>query len=126
MNLKIKCTVGIFLLFFTLESYAIRVDVQTSKDAGVKALGFTVNGKSHGGRCCTYYKTNMPAGSYTFGVRVGSLIGGTDITCFTRSRNPSVMLNTDSTATLFYTNNKCKLNIVSQGKPLMKDKFKNH
>jgi hypothetical protein len=118
MNLKIKGMIGIFLLSFTLESYAIRIDVQTSKDTGVKALGFTVNGKSYGGRCCTYNKTNMPAGNYSFGVRVGSLIGGTDISCVTRRRNPTVMLNTDSIATLSYANNKCKLNIVSQGKKL--------
>lgn len=112
MNLKIKIMIGTFLSLFALQSYAIRVDVQTF-GAGVKALGFTVNGESHGGRCCTYSKTSMPTGSYSFGVRVGSLIGGTDVSCVTRGGESSAMLNTDSTAILFYSNDKCKMRIVS-------------
>lgn len=106
----IRVLTGSLLLCFLSNSYAINVNVRsTSND--VSALGFTVNGKNHGGMGTSYSAMNMPAGTYTFGVRVGGAVFGTDVPCNPVSGSKYVNLNKDTTATLVYDGKSCKLKI---------------
>jgi hypothetical protein len=110
MRTYLKASVSIILFCFFSTSYAININVQsTSKD--VSALGFTVNGKSHGGRGNSYNASNMPAGQYTFGIRVNGAIFGKDISCPMANGNNQVNLNKDTNAVLEYNGKNCKLKI---------------
>jgi hypothetical protein len=110
MRSYLNVFVGALLFCFCSISYAINVNVQsTSKD--VSALGFTVNGKNHGGRGNSYSAKNMPTGLYTFGIRVGGAIFGKDISCFTDKGTNRVTLNSDTNAILEYNGKNCKLKI---------------
>lgn len=89
------------LLFFIPSCYAIHVSAQTSSNK-VYALGFQLNGKDYGGAGTKYSHGDLPAGMYTFGIRVGGLvIGAKDIRCPTK-KSQSVMLNRNTTAILHY------------------------
>jgi hypothetical protein len=85
-------------------SYAINVSIQTPSQE-VSALGFTVDGKNHGGMGRSYTGKNMPAGNYSFGIRIHGVFG-TDVPCYVNDKR-SVMLNQDATVMLQYSNNKC-------------------
>lgn len=114
---QLKFLILLVVSLFTLTSHAdegIKVNVETFS-SGVKGLGFTVNKKSHGSTCCDYSSKNMPkGGTYTFGIRVKHLIGGTNITCATNKGKTEIQLTTDSTAVLEYNEEKntCLLRIV--------------
>jgi uncharacterized protein YegJ (DUF2314 family) len=111
MRMQLKILTGIALSFFVLNSYAISVNVQTSsKD--VSALGFTTNGKNYGGMGKSYQKSNMVAGTYTFGVRVGGLTG-TDVGCTSQGKE-EVSINNDATVTLNYDSKKCSMLVSSK------------
>jgi hypothetical protein len=105
-----KIFTGLFLFCFFSTSYAIDVNVQaTSSD--VSGLGFTVNGKNHGGKGNSYTAKNMPSGIYTFGIRVNGAIFGKDISCYTGNGGNRINLNKDTNATLMYDGKNCKLKI---------------
>jgi hypothetical protein len=108
MRKQLKILVGLALSFLILDCYAIQVNVQSSSKA-VSALGFTVNNKSHGSAGSFYSKKDMPAGDYTFGVRVGGLMG-TDVGC-TRNGKEVIALKGDTTAVLTYNGQQCSLGI---------------
>src|SRR5579862_7337780 len=101
MNKSIRLCAGLFLVLFSLESYAITVTVQSpSKD--VYALGFQLNGSKYGGSGTSYSKSGLPAGKYTFGVRVGGLLFN-----YKQYGCGSAMLKSDTTAILRYNGHSC-------------------
>ncbi len=108
MRKQLKIFTGLALSFLMLDCYAIQVNVQSSSKE-VAALGFTVNNKSHGGAGSFYSKKDMPAGGYTFGVRVGGLMG-TDVGCTSQGKE-IITLNGDTTAVLTYNGQQCSLRI---------------
>lgn len=110
MRNYIKILLGVCLSLVIFNCYAIQVNVQ-SPSKQVAALGFTVNGKSHGGAGSSYSKKDMPTGVYTFGVRVGGVFG-TDVGCTMNGRN-SVNLRTNTTAVLNYDGQKCTMRMYS-------------
>lgn len=85
----------------------IKVDVvSTSKD--VKALGFTVGGKDHGGMGKSYSKKGLPAGAvYQFGIRIGSVFGDS-VACGSRK------LSSSSRVTLKYNGKSCSITVKAQ------------
>ncbi|MBV8801867.1 MAG: hypothetical protein JO131_02670 [Gammaproteobacteria bacterium] len=98
-----------FLFFFFSSSYAININVHsTSKVSG---LGFTVNGKNHGGMGNTYSAKDMPEGKYSFGIRVGGAISGKDIPCNSSDGQKYVILKKDTNAILQYSGKSCTLKI---------------
>jgi hypothetical protein len=110
MNTKFKaakiltiCALSLLTLF-TLPSYAISVNVQ-SPSPQVAALGFTVNGSKHGGAGQRYSGNNMPAGMYSFGIRVGGVLG-TDVPCSINGRS-TASLTRNANVTLIYRGNRC-------------------
>lgn len=108
---KVGFTISLFS--FVSVCYAIRVDVQSNSE-GVYAVGFVVNGNQYGGPGKSFSQDNLPAGVYTFGIRVGGLIiDAEDITCASPYHTEtSVILNTNTKATLMYDGNKrCYLDI---------------
>lgn len=105
--LKSFITICLFLLFSS--TYAININVHsTSKVSG---LGFTVNGKNHGGMGSSYSAKNMPKGKYSFGIRVGGAISGKDIPCNSGNGQKYVNLKKDTNATLQYSGKSCMLKI---------------
>ena len=88
------------------QSSAMSVSVQAS---GVSALGFTLNGKNYGGAGTSYSKSDLPSGSYSFGVRVNGLFGN-DVPCTYKGRS-SVALSKDTSAYLKYSSNRCTVSI---------------
>lgn len=106
---------GLFLTFFTLETFAIQVIVR-SPSHEVYALGFRLNGNDYGKAGKYYSKSNLPAGTYTFGIRVGGLlIGAKDVGCPAKGKK-SVMLNNDATAVLSYNGKTCSASIYQSKK----------
>ena len=104
-----KLFVITFLFFFVSSSFAININVKsTSKVSG---LGFTVNGKNHGGSGSMYSAKNMPVGKYSFGIRVGGAIFGKDIPCTPDSGEKYVTLKKDTNATLQYSGKSCVLKL---------------
>ncbi|MDX1902343.1 MAG: hypothetical protein SFW66_10160 [Gammaproteobacteria bacterium] len=102
--------IALFFMFFSLASYAIQVDVQsTSKD--VAALGFTVDGKNHGSMGKKYHATGMPVGVYSFGIRANSIFGK-DVACSLNGQG-SVTLQRDTTAVLDYDGNQCIMHLYN-------------
>jgi hypothetical protein len=109
MRTQLKYFIVIFLFFFISTSYAININVQsTSKVSG---LGFTVNGKNHGGMGNSYSAKNMPEGKYSFGIRVGGAISGKDVPCNSDDGQKYVTLKKDTNATLQYSGKNCTLKI---------------
>lgn len=108
--MRISMIIGLFLAMFSLQAFAIQVSVQ-SPSQGVAALGLTVNGKSHGGAGRSYNKSGLPAGSYSFGVRVGGVFG-TDVGCSTNKGQTTVNLNSDTTAILNYDGQRCTMRLI--------------
>lgn len=109
MRAYLKSFTGILLFFFISSTYAININVHsTSKVSG---LGFTVNGKNHGGMGSTYSAKNMPVGKYSFGLRVGGAISGKDIPCNSDNGQKYIMLKKDTTAILQYSGKNCTLKI---------------
>lgn len=100
--------VYIFLILslVTTFSYAIEVKVQTTSKE-VTGLGFTVDGKQHGGLGTSYEAKEMPEGKYNFGLRDKDK----DIGCHNDKGEESVQLVKNTTATLVYENGKCTLEI---------------
>lgn len=99
-------TLSVLVLVAAASStYAIQVSVQSSSSA-VSALGFSANGKSHGGAGRSYTNSNMPVGTYTFGVRVNGLFG-TDVACATSNGRKTFTLKSDTSAVLNYDGNRC-------------------
>jgi len=83
-------------------TYAIDVNVQsTSKD--IMGLGFTVNGSKHGGAGTSYTGSDMPKGSYRFGVRSK----GKDIPCASSDGKRQFKLTRNTNATLKFRGGKC-------------------
>src|SRR5690348_14812541 len=110
MKTYFKFFVGTVLFLFISSTYAININVQsTSKN--VSALGFTVNGKNHGGMGSTYNAKNMPIGKYSFGVRVGGTILGKDVPCNLSNGEKYVILKSDTNALLHYNGKTCMLRI---------------
>lgn len=101
---------GISLFCFFSMSYAISINVQSTSNE-VAGLGFTVNGKNHGGRGNSYTATNMPAGTYTFGIRVGNSLFGKDVSCYTGNGMNRVNLKNNTNAILEYDGKNCKLRL---------------
>lgn len=112
MRTSINVLIGLALTLFALQTYAIQISVQTSSP-GVAALGFTVNGQSHGGAGKSYSKSGLPAGSYSFGIRVGGVFG-TDVGCSTGKGQKFVNLNSDTTAILNYDGRRCIIRLMRQ------------
>lgn len=110
MHKPIRSVLGIVMMLFALNSYAIQVSVSSSSN-GVAALGFTVNGKNHGGAGKSYSNSDVPAGSYSFGVRVGGLLGK-DVGCTVKG-NGNVTLTKDASVTLNYNGKTCTAKIAS-------------
>jgi hypothetical protein len=105
---KLLATLILVCCFST--SYAITVNVQSSsKD--ISALGFTVNGKSHGGAGSSYSAKNMPTGKYSFGIRVGGTIFGTDIPC-PSANGEFVNLTKDTNVMLQFNGKSCRLRML--------------
>lgn len=115
MSALSKLIVLMILSLFTLTTYAIQVDVQTPSNE-VKALGFTVNKKKHGGRGMYFSAKDMPAGqSYHFGIRVGGLlIGAKDVPCADAKGSMNFILNKSSTALVTFdeSKNTCHVQIL--------------
>lgn len=98
-----------FLSLFVIEnSYAITVSVHSSAK-NIEGLGFTVNGAKHGGVGSTYHGTNMPKGSYVFGLRSH----GKDIGCIDNRGNRSVKITRSSNATLSLNGRHCTVHVNS-------------
>jgi len=109
MRIYFKSLLAICLFLFFSVTYAININVQcTSKVSG---LGFTVNGKNHGGMGSTYSAKNMPEGKYSFGIRVGGAISGKDIPCNFENGQKYVILKKDTNAILHYNGKNCVLKI---------------
>jgi hypothetical protein len=101
----LKTVVASVLSLFVITSYAIEVNVKTNADK-VTGIGFTVNGKKHGGMGSSYKAKDMPADAdYTFGLRIGTQ----DIGCKTEGGDEAVKLSADSNIELSYTDGKCTL-----------------
>jgi len=96
----------LFIFTFVSTSHAIQINVKSSSKE-VSALGFTVNGKNHGGAGKSYLASNMPAGTYEFGVRVNGLFG-TDVPCSYHSKK-EIQLNKDTMAILNYDGQACTM-----------------
>jgi hypothetical protein len=63
-------SLGLLTMFLTctyINGFAITVNVE-STNHNITGLGFTVNGKKHGGPGHSYQAESMPKGSYVFGV----------------------------------------------------------
>ena len=104
-----KSIIATFLFLVFSSSYAININVHsTSKVSG---LGFTVNGKNHGGMGSSYSAQNMPAGKYSFGIRVGGAISGKDVPCNSDNGQKYVILKKDTDAILQYSGKTCVLKI---------------
>lgn len=100
---------AVTLSLIASSTYAININVQsTSKVSG---LGFTVNGKNHGGMGSTYSAKDMPEGKYSFGIRVGGTVLGKDIPCNASNGQKYVILKKDTNATLQYSGKSCVLKI---------------
>ena len=108
MKKLLQWSVGVVASVFVLNVYAIEVSVQSPSD-NVSALGFTVNGKNYGKAGHAYSKSDMPAGSYQFGMRVGGLFSP-DIGCSLNGKE-SVYLKTDTRVTLNYDGGKCRIKL---------------
>lgn len=111
MKFQLKLLTGSVLSLFVLSCSAFEVKVVV-KDATpqVRAVGFSVNGKSYGGFCCRrpYSKSGMSPGNYSFGLRLNKLIGGDNLAC-TKNGKAVFPLAEDSTVVLIYNkdNNRC-------------------
>jgi hypothetical protein len=106
-----KLSLGLLTMFLTctyINCAAINVNVESTNE-NIEGLGFTVNGKQHGGMGHSYKGDNMPKGNYTFGVRKK----GKDITCFTSDGKKHVKLKADTNATLMFDNKKCVVKLGS-------------
>lgn len=91
-------------------SYAITVSVHSPSNE-VYALGFQLNGKDYGGAGTSYSRSNLPAGMYIFGIRVGGLlIGAKDVGCPYKGKK-AVMLSKDTRAVLNYNGRTCSTSI---------------
>jgi hypothetical protein len=101
------CIISMISLF-SISSFAIQVKVQTSAK-NISGIGFSVEGKQHGGLGKSYETSNLPEGMYTFGLRQK----GQDVGCTTKEGEESIKLTKDSIATLDYDNGKCTLKIES-------------
>jgi hypothetical protein len=99
-----KILMGLFLALFMTGSYAITVNVQSSRD-NVQALGFTVR---HGGLGSSYQSSGMPTGKYAFGVRAH----GRDIACYANNKR-TVYLNQSANVTLSYSGRHCMARLAN-------------
>jgi hypothetical protein len=59
----------------------------------------------------SYSAKNMPVGQYTFGIRVGGAVFGTDVPCVMENGQKYVNLNKNTIATLEYNGETCTLKI---------------
>jgi hypothetical protein len=110
MRTYLQIFTGIFLSCVISTTYAINVNVHSTSKS-ISALGFTVNGKNHGGMGTSYSATNMPSGKYSFGIRVGGAMMGKDVSCRPNNGQKYVILNKDTNAILEYTGKTCTLKI---------------
>lgn len=102
MRLASQVMLAISLLLCTIPAFAIRVSVlSTNKD--IFALGFKVNGEQHGGMGTEYQSSDVPAGTYTFGVRWQ----GQDIRCSDKSGKSQINLTHDARVVLNFKGTKC-------------------
>lgn len=108
---KIKIILGFFFFLFSLQTFAFQVTVKSSSKE-VSGIGFSVDGKNHGGMGKSYTKANMPAGSYAFGIRVDGLFG-TDVGCKTPKGKKYIALKNDTVAIVKYQKNVCIVQIYS-------------
>jgi hypothetical protein len=108
MRKYIRTLSAVFLSLFILEAHAITVNVKASSN--VSGLGFSVNGKSHGGAGTSYSKSGLPTGMYSFGVRVNGVFGN-DVGCKTSGGKTSIMLNKDTSARLNYNGRSCTVQV---------------
>lgn len=106
----VKCLLGLIIYCYLSTSFAITVTV-SSATKNISALGFTVNGQSHGGMGSAYRATNMPSGQYSFGIRVGGAITGTDVPCPLANGHRYVNLKNDTRASLAYNGQRCLLTL---------------
>ena len=112
MRNQFKFIIGFALAFVIFNVYAIQVYVKTLSN-DVAALGFTINGKNYGGMGKSYIRNNAPAGSYTFGVRVGGIFGD-DVGCMTAQGKDSIMINGNTTAILTYKGKQCTVKVINR------------
>jgi hypothetical protein len=110
MRKQTKIFIGVLLSSLISTSYAINVNVQ-STSRNISGLGFTVNGKNHGGMGSNYRATNMPTGKYTFGIRVGGSVFGKDVPCHPNNGHSYVILKQDTNALLEYNGKTCMLSL---------------
>lgn len=103
INALLFCAISLF----SLQSYAIVVNVQSNSDQ-LMGLGFTVNGQQFGGMGNNYSKDDAPVGNYAFGVRTNR-----DIGCFTRDGKKTVVLKKNTNAFLQFDGKKCLLKLSS-------------
>jgi hypothetical protein len=104
MNIKkyVKLTSLLLAMLAFSNTYAINVNVRsTSKQ--IMGLGFTVNGSKHGGAGTSYEGSDMPKGSYRFGVRSK----GKDITCVSSDGKRQFKLTKNTNAVLKFKGGKC-------------------
>jgi hypothetical protein len=102
MRNLLKVVISCFLLFFVMNSYAIQINVR-STSTKIMGLGFTVNGAKHGGPGSKYHATDMPKGTYTFGLRAH----GKDIGCFTKDGKKEINLTKNTNAVLKLKGRRC-------------------
>ncbi len=106
-----KLTLGLLTMVLTctyITCSAITVSVDSTNE-NIVGLGFTVNGKKHGGPGHSYSADNMPKGSYNFGVRKK----GKDIPCLTANGKRSIKLKADTKVTLMFDDKKCQMKVNS-------------
>ena len=119
MRFQLKFLIGSALSMFLLNCYAITVQVQVVKPGEeIRAFGFTVAGKRSGERCstcdgqrcCVSSKSGLPAGEYSFGLRLNSLIGGDDVSCLVKAGTATTPVTKDSSVVLIYnkSTNACR------------------
>jgi len=111
MNKYKKAIVFIILMFFVSSTFAIQVMVSSQSTEKVYALGFRLNGKDYGGPGSSYSRSNLPAGVYTFGLRLGGLIfSARDVGCYYHGKK-SVALSKDTRAFLRYNGHSCSVSL---------------
>jgi hypothetical protein len=110
MRNTFKICTGLCLGLFITASYAIDVSMH-STSSGIFALGYTVDGKSHGGLGKSYNGTGMPSGTYAFGVRAH----GNDVSCVQKDGKKTFHLTSNTDATAVYDGaSKCTLTLTSK------------
>lgn len=105
----LKVLVGSCLAFFITQSYAIEINVHSTSEK-IDGLGFTVDGKKHGGAGSNFQAGDMPKGVYSFGLRAN----GKDVPCFKGGKKQVKLDKNTNEAVLDFNGKHCVLKLTSR------------